>query len=271
MESASDVRFLTSQNITCILSIIDKKLQYKGREINHKKIKLADTSGCLIAEHFDACNKFIEESMEQGKGILVHCQMGVSRSASVVVAYLMNKRKWEYSTAIDFVRKKRSKVDPNVGFKIQLQVYHRMKWTFEKENFLKEYEGSCLEYIGALRAKAEHLQDVVKSGKYDRGECIGEWSILQLNNTTCKYLMNQRPEIKTRVRGTKRLMDKIGKTLFNWSDSHERLVLADSKSSDVTPRMTPTKGMLLSTGKSSLMEARKIAPGSAAFMELYNT
>jgi len=44
--------------------------------------------------HFMDAIKFIDESISKGK-ILVHCAAGVSRSAAIVIAYLMWKKKME--------------------------------------------------------------------------------------------------------------------------------------------------------------------------------
>lgn len=56
-------------------------------------------------------------------GILVHCQGGISRSASAVIAYLMYKEKMSYQQAYDTVKKARSRIEPNDGFKEQLRAY----------------------------------------------------------------------------------------------------------------------------------------------------
>ena len=53
--------------------------------------------------------------------ILVHCHMGKSRSASVVIYYLMRSRGWRYQDALEFVRSKRPIVAPNMWYARQLQ------------------------------------------------------------------------------------------------------------------------------------------------------
>ncbi len=57
--------------------------------------------------------------MEKGN-VLVHCQAGVSRSASVVIAFLIKKFKVDFSEALNFVQSKRKVVNPNEGFKLSL-------------------------------------------------------------------------------------------------------------------------------------------------------
>jgi predicted protein tyrosine phosphatase len=47
--------------------------------------------------------------------VLVHCQAGVSRSPSVVVAYLMSRRQMNLADALELTRKRRWGVLPNPG------------------------------------------------------------------------------------------------------------------------------------------------------------
>ena len=57
--------------------------------------------------------------------VLVHCVQGVSRSVSMVIAYLMKHKKWSYDQALAFVRSKRPQAKPNPAFAAQLQQYER--------------------------------------------------------------------------------------------------------------------------------------------------
>ena len=49
--------------------------------------------------------------------------MGVSRSASMVIAYLMKENLWKLEVAFIHVKKLRSIVYPNLGFQKQLKKY----------------------------------------------------------------------------------------------------------------------------------------------------
>jgi protein-tyrosine phosphatase len=53
----------------------------------------------------------------------VHCYAGVSRSSTVVIAYIMKYWKWNLKNTIDFVQAKRVVAKPNEGFMEQLKKY----------------------------------------------------------------------------------------------------------------------------------------------------
>lgn len=54
-------------------------------------IKAGDMPGYNLSQHFPAALEFIEEAKENKTGVLVHCVAGVSRSATIVIAYLIQK------------------------------------------------------------------------------------------------------------------------------------------------------------------------------------
>lgn len=60
---------------------------------------------------------------KEGSKVLVHCKMGVSRSASVVIAYAMKAYSWSFRKAFDHVRSKRTCIKPNKHFIVQLETY----------------------------------------------------------------------------------------------------------------------------------------------------
>ena len=57
--------------------------------------------------------------------MLVHCQAGISRSATVCLAYLMHAARVDLETAFEHVRSRRSVISPNLNFMRQLQLYEK--------------------------------------------------------------------------------------------------------------------------------------------------
>ena len=66
-------------------------------------------------------NNFIDQAIAQNGHVLVHCLMGISRSATAVIAYVMWKKHMRFAEAIAFVKGKHQETDPNAGFRLQLQ------------------------------------------------------------------------------------------------------------------------------------------------------
>lgn len=64
--------------------------------------------------------KLIDTYINCNKQVLVNCWAGVSRSTTIVLAYLIYKNKWSVQDALSFVRSKRPIVNPNYGFIVQL-------------------------------------------------------------------------------------------------------------------------------------------------------
>lgn len=65
---------------------------------------------------FKRCFEFINFAISSGGKVLVHCYAGISRSATVVIAYLMSTQDKSFREAYDFVKSKRSEINPNEGF-----------------------------------------------------------------------------------------------------------------------------------------------------------
>lgn len=66
-----------------------------------------------------------EEAYQSGRGVLVHCQAGVSRSATIVIAYLMKHTLMTMTDAYKYVRSRRPVVSPNLNFMGQLLEFER--------------------------------------------------------------------------------------------------------------------------------------------------
>ncbi|KAK1753731.1 DSPc-domain-containing protein [Echria macrotheca] len=63
--------------------------------------------------------------MEQGK-VLVHCTQGVSRSPTVVIAYLMRKQRRGFEAVYADVKVKRREIEPSENFVQQLRIWEEV-------------------------------------------------------------------------------------------------------------------------------------------------
>jgi protein-tyrosine phosphatase len=116
-----------------IVSLGSSDDSYRTREgIAYLRIVIDDAADEEISKHFEAVSAFIQQHLQEGHAVLVHCYAGISRSATVCIAYLMKYRDLSLGQAYCVVQKARDIIYPNEGFYKQLQAY-------EKKLFSGEY------------------------------------------------------------------------------------------------------------------------------------
>lgn len=82
-----------------------------------------------LSKSIDACLAFLDEGFRAGEPTLVHCRVGVSRSATICIAEVMRRQKLSLPRAYLYVRAHRLNViiQPNLRF-----MYELMKWEEEE-------------------------------------------------------------------------------------------------------------------------------------------
>lgn len=95
-------------------------------DIESVRVAVNDVPGKRnIIIHFDPVAELINKSVNEEKSILVHCVAGVSRSATLVLAYLMKYRRLKLRDAFIFLHSKRHVIRPNFSFFEQLIEYEK--------------------------------------------------------------------------------------------------------------------------------------------------
>lgn len=95
------------------------KLYFDVYEIN-----IPDSEDINISKYFHKCNNFIVNALIKKEKILCYCFAGMSRSATIILAFLIKKRRMTFEDAYSFLLQKRSIISPNEGFIKQLKKYH---------------------------------------------------------------------------------------------------------------------------------------------------
>jgi len=131
VSAALKLNELKRNGITHVLTIHDSLLPLYPHHFNYMVITATDFWLTELLSHFAKCFDFIEEALKSGK-VLVHCAAGKSRSATVVIAYVMYKLKLGYFDAFRMVQAKRPIICPNEGFREQLQLFELMQWDYTK-------------------------------------------------------------------------------------------------------------------------------------------
>ena len=138
LTAATDIEWLKQKKMTHILTVdscpLPRKIQDALPDIKLKYMQMTDMPREDLLTSFEDSNQFIDNALTSGGKILVHCYFGVSRSATLVIAYIMKKYNLPFAKAFEAVKEKRRFVGPNTGFLAQLQLYEDMGFTVDCSN-----------------------------------------------------------------------------------------------------------------------------------------
>lgn len=113
LAAAKSIDLRRQFGITHLLSVCQ---DFPPEGPNHLIISVQDYEYDDILIHLPGACRFIQNTVESGGRVLVHCHMGISRSATVIAAYLMSSRQISVQKAIAIIKKARPQIQPNYGF-----------------------------------------------------------------------------------------------------------------------------------------------------------
>ena len=116
---------LRSLGITHVINATMEVMDIHAPGITSTRILIQDTPYARLGLYFDKCAKVIDDIRKQGGKTLVHCVAGVSRSASLCMAYLMRCKGMTLKDAYKLVKSKRPVIHPNPGFFRQLVEFEK--------------------------------------------------------------------------------------------------------------------------------------------------
>ncbi|KAK2912749.1 protein phosphatase Slingshot homolog 2 isoform X1 [Channa argus] len=121
--NASNLEELQNSGVRYILNVTREIDNFFPGMFEYHNIRVYDEEATNLLEYWNDTYKFITKAKKAGAKCLVHCKMGVSRSASTVIAYAMKEYGWNLDTAFDYVKERRAVTKPNPSFMKQLEEY----------------------------------------------------------------------------------------------------------------------------------------------------
>ncbi len=121
--TATNLAGLQGLGITLIINATDIVPNFleDGESFRYLRVPLKDTINQVISDEMvQQMLETVKAELDAGGKVLFHCFAGQSRSAAMVMAYLIHTRNWGMEQALTFCKEKRKVVNPNFGFLAQL-------------------------------------------------------------------------------------------------------------------------------------------------------
>ncbi|KAF1314394.1 Crinkler, partial [Globisporangium splendens] len=96
------------------------------------RIAVADLPSVRISESFPLALDFIDSAVLKGGCVLVHCFVGKSRSATLVLAYLVARKQMRLEAALALLRRLRPETQPNSGFLAELALWEQQQLQLQR-------------------------------------------------------------------------------------------------------------------------------------------
>ena len=128
--NASNLEELRANGITRILNVTREIDNFFPADFQYKNIRVYDEEATDLLRFFEETYKFIKEAKDTDGKTLVHCKMGISRSATCTIAFIMKEYGKDLISALLHAKDRRSIVNPNKSFIKQLEVYEGILGAF---------------------------------------------------------------------------------------------------------------------------------------------
>ena len=123
--SASNLKQLQNCKITHIVCCAKGIKNFFPDKFKYLNLDILDSEKDDIKKYFEESYKFIDEGINNNGNVLIHCHAGISRSSTILIAYIMKSKKMKLDKVLEILKAKREKVNPNSGFIEQLKEYEK--------------------------------------------------------------------------------------------------------------------------------------------------
>jgi hypothetical protein len=159
--------------------IVDWSPDFPADSVQQKLIEVDDNLYDDITQYLAGCVDFIRNALASSNSsisrpsstaaesynivatfptVVVHSEMGKSRSAAVVMAFLMRERGMGFDEALKMLKRARPMIDPNSGFRAQLRLWEACEFDlWERDTMGKVVRGKW-EYLCLLEGRSRLVE-----------------------------------------------------------------------------------------------------------------
>jgi len=124
--AAKNKELLKLYGITHVLTVaIDAQALYPD-DFQYMVIRAYDHEYQDLISYFDATNNFVKSALKNDGVVFIHCMAGVSRSTTMLSAYILESQLGSTEETLALIKQKRSFINPNRGFREQLYLYEKV-------------------------------------------------------------------------------------------------------------------------------------------------
>jgi dual specificity MAP kinase phosphatase len=87
----------------------------------YRKVNLNDGEFEELDRFFWDAVKFVSEAIKRGGRVFIHCRRGISRSAALALAYLIEAKEMSFDRALEQLKQRRPVININAGFLEQIR------------------------------------------------------------------------------------------------------------------------------------------------------
>ena len=120
--TAQNKHLLESHNISHIINLTAHKYPNAHKNLfTHSSFSFSDHENFDLTSKLDPVLQIMQDKISNNQSVLVHCQKGISRAPSVIIAFLIKFRNMSFEEALKMVQKHNPEAYPNLGFLMHLK------------------------------------------------------------------------------------------------------------------------------------------------------
>ncbi|KAL4073131.1 protein-tyrosine phosphatase-like protein [Scleroderma yunnanense] len=160
-QASKSLETLQSHGVTHIVCIRDQKEAFsvKPRFPDHFRylvLDVEDNEEQNVIRLFPQADQFIQQALDQGGRVLVHCNGGISLSPAFVVMFVMRHCHLSWEDALHLVQNRRYCISPNGGFLTQIKEYESI---YKAKAALANFPSGTMQRVVSRRKRDDDESD----------------------------------------------------------------------------------------------------------------